>query len=35
MRIKIPYYICKCGRRLTPVTNPSKCPYCGRVTILK
>ena len=33
--MRIVYYICKCGRKLYPVTNPSKCPYCGRVTIIK
>ena len=35
MRIKYKYYICACGRRIIPVTNPSKCPHCGRVTRLK
>lgn len=29
------YYICKCGRKLIPSGNPSKCPYCGHTTILK
>ncbi len=35
MKIKYTYYHCKCGRKIIPVTNPSKCPYCGRVTRLK
>ena len=33
--MKIIYYICRCGRKLYPVTNPSRCPYCGRVTVLR
>ena len=35
MKIKYTYYICRCGKKIIPVTNPSKCPHCGRVTILK
>lgn len=35
VKIKYPYYICGCGRKLIPNSNPSKCPYCGRVTIIK
>ena len=35
MKIKYTYYYCKCGRKIIPVTNPSKCPYCGRVMRLK
>lgn len=35
MTIKYKYYICCCGKRIIPVTNPSKCPHCGRVTCLK
>ena len=35
IKIKYPTYICGCGRRLVPSGNPSKCPYCGRVTVLK
>ena len=35
MTIKYKYYICRCGERIIPVTNPSKSPYCGRVTRLK
>jgi len=33
--VKYTYYICGCGRKLIPKTNPSKCPYCGRVTTLR
>lgn len=29
-----PSYTCRCGRKLTPVTNPSRCPYCDTVTKL-
>lgn len=36
IKIKYRYYICGgCGRRLIPRTNPSKCPHCGKVTIIK
>ncbi len=35
VKVKYRYYICGCGRKLVPVGNPSKCPYCGRVTIVK
>lgn len=34
MKIKYKYYICACGKKIIPVTNPSKCPHCGRVTKL-
>lgn len=35
MKIKYQYYICRCGRKIIPLTNPSRCPYCGRVTRLR
>ncbi len=35
MRIKYTYYTCRCGRRVIPLTNPCRCPYCGRVTQLR
>lgn len=35
MTIKYKYYICHCGKKIIPVTNPSRCPHCGRVTRLK
>ena len=35
MTIKYKCYICRCGKRLIPVSNPSKCPYCGRIAWLK
>lgn len=35
MKIKYKYYTCRCGKKLIPTTNPSKCPYCGRITALK
>lgn len=35
IKLKYTYYICKCGRKIIPVTNPSKCPHCGRITRLK
>lgn len=35
MSIKYLYYICRCGKRVIPLSNPSKCPHCGRVTCLR
>ena len=35
MKIKYKYYICRCGKKIIPLTNPSRCPHCGRVTRLK
>lgn len=35
MKLRYKYYVCRCGRKIIPVSNPSKCPHCGRVTILK
>lgn len=35
MKIKYSYYICRCGKKIVPFSNPCKCPHCGRVTILK
>jgi DNA-directed RNA polymerase subunit RPC12/RpoP len=35
MKIKYTYYICRCGRRVIPLTNPCKCPHCGRITRLR
>lgn len=33
--IKYTYYICRCGKKIIPFTNPCKCPHCGRVTVLR
>ena len=35
MKIKYKYYICQCGKRIIPFTNPCKCPHCGRITRLR
>lgn len=35
MKIRYKYYVCRCGRKIVPVTNPSVCPHCKRVTYLK
>ena len=33
--IKYTYYVCRCGKRIIPLTNPCRCPHCGRVTRLR
>lgn len=35
MSIKYKYYICQCGKKIIPFTNPCECPHCGRVTRLR
>lgn len=33
--LKYKYYLCRCGRRVIPFSNPCKCPHCGHVTWLR
>lgn len=35
VKIKYKYYICQCGKRVIPFTNPCICPHCGRLTHLR
>ncbi len=32
IKLTYKYYVCRCGRKIIPLTNPNKCPYCGTIT---